>query len=80
MPQQLPDVNKRVREVIDRFADGNVSGFTKMINEGVPSMYAISQQRLNRLFKIDSKINRYPGVAADIIKAITNRVTISTKH
>ena len=75
----MPILNARVKVLVDRFAGGNVSKFVAMLNEGHPEE-EISQQRFNRLFNIDKKINKYPGVPISITKAITNRfVEVSHK-
>lgn len=61
----LPIENQRVREVIDFFTQGNELQFSKEIN--------ISQPRINRLFAIDKRNNKYPVVSFEIIQAIINR-------
>lgn len=62
--EKLPDKNQRVKDLIDYFANGNVSGF--LVN-----LEGISHQSLNRIFNIDRRKGGYPGVSSDIFTAIT---------
>lgn len=59
----LPDLNKSIKEIIDIKTDGNVAGFAKSLN--------ISQQKINRLFNIDTRTGKYPTVPSDILTCIT---------
>lgn len=62
---EIPAENQRIRTIIEYFCDGNELQFSKEIN--------ISQPRINRLFNIDPRNNKYPAVTFDIIKAIINK-------
>lgn len=62
---EIPLENQRIRTVIEYFCDGNELQFSKEIG--------ISQPRINRLFNIDPRNNKYPLVTFDIIKAIINK-------
>lgn len=58
-----PGITKRIEEIIQYYHNGNVNNFSKNIE--------ISQQRINRLFNIDTRTNKYPAtVPDDILKAI----------
>lgn len=59
----MPEKNARVKQIINHFADGNVSAF-------VQNLHGISHQVLNRIFNIDRRKGGYPGVSSDIITAI----------
>lgn len=60
---ELPDENRRIKKLVDHFAQGNVSRFVSKLEN-------ISHQRFNRIFNIDPKSNKYPSVSAGIISAI----------
>jgi len=60
---ELPFLNNRIKEIIDFKASGNVAKFSKMIN--------ISQQKVNRIFNIDTRTGNYPSVPSDILTCIT---------
>ena len=59
----LPELNKRIRDIIENKADGNVKKFSELID--------ISQQKVNRLFNIDTRTGNYPSVPSDILTCIT---------
>ncbi len=61
----LPDENQRVKNVIDYFCNGNELQFSKEVG--------ITQPRINRLFNIDTRNNKYPIVSFEIIQAIINK-------
>ena len=61
---ELPEINKRVRQLIDYYSGGNVKKFAE-------SLPGVSQQRLNRLFNLDVRTQKYPLVTTDILVAIT---------
>lgn len=61
----LPPDNQRVKDVIDFYCDGNELLFSREIG--------ISQPRINRLFKIDPRSNKYPGPSYEIVQAIINK-------
>ncbi len=60
----IPEKNKRIRQLIDIKTNGSVNKFSKKIN--------ISQPRMSRLFNFDKKIDKYSPVFIDIIDAIIN--------
>lgn len=59
---ELPTHNKRVKELIEYFSEGNDSLFSRKLN--------ISQQRITRLFHIESRNKKYPNVSLPIVEAI----------
>ncbi|MBA4168134.1 MAG: hypothetical protein H0X41_11450 [Chitinophagaceae bacterium] len=63
MKEELPDQNRRIKQLVAHFSDGNVSTFLLGLN-------GMSHQRFNRIFNIDPKNGKYPGVSAAIITAI----------
>ncbi|MBE7653263.1 hypothetical protein [Tenacibaculum finnmarkense] len=63
----LPDINKRLKEVIEYFNEGNVSDFSKKLN-------GVSQQKLNRLFNLDSRTKKYPAISQDIITEVLSNI------
>lgn len=69
MKTVLPEVNQRVKDIIEHYAQGNVSGFIRMLKtDGIEE--AINQQKVNRLFSLDPRTKKYPGVPNYIIDAI----------
>ncbi len=59
----IPELNKRILQLVDIKASGSVNKFSKKIN--------ISQQKLNRLFILDKRTQKYPSVPTDIIVNIS---------
>jgi len=58
--EKLPAINSRVKEVIQTFDGGKVAQFAKRLEN-------VSQQRLNRIFNIDKRTNKYPAVPDDVL-------------
>ena len=63
MKDSLPEINKRVKLIIDAQAGGVVSQFADTIG--------FSQQRLNRLFIKDTRTGKFPTVPIEIVIKIT---------
>lgn len=61
----LPSDNQRIKDVIDFYCNGNELQFSKEIN--------ISQPRINRLFKVDPRSDKYPAPSYEIVQAIINK-------
>jgi hypothetical protein len=61
--EQMPGPNERMKEIVRHYSDGNVKNF-------VTSLEDISHQTVNRIFNIDSRSGKYPGVSSDIIAAV----------
>lgn len=61
----LPPDNQRVKDVIDFYCNGNELLFSREIG--------ISQPRINRLFKIDPRSDKYPAPSYEIVQAIINK-------
>ena len=55
----LPDLNNRIRTVIEDKTNGSVRKFAEKIG--------LSQQKINRLFNIDTRTNKYPTVTSDVL-------------
>lgn len=62
---ELPDLNKRISELVDYFSGGIKSQFCKKLN-------GISQQRFNRIFIADPRTGKIPAVPDDILTKIIN--------
>ncbi|MDR0692424.1 MAG: hypothetical protein LBF69_05245 [Prevotellaceae bacterium] len=60
METKLPNLNSRVKEIIENLDNGNVAKFAKRLEN-------VSQQRLNRIFNVDTRTNKYPGVPDDLL-------------
>ena len=59
---ELPELNSRIRKIIDMKSGGSVKKFAENIG--------ISQQKINRLFNIDTRTNKYPTVTSDVLTQI----------
>lgn len=66
MDSHIPEINKRIKELINHYTGGRVAPFSDMLN-------GVSQQKLNRLFNIDTRTGKYPLVTTDILVAITEK-------
>ena len=62
---ELPEINNRIRQLIDKYANRSVKKFAESIN--------IPQQTLNRLFNIDSRTQKYPLATTDMLVAISRK-------
>lgn len=63
--QKLPDINLRVKTLIDYYTNGSVKRFSELINLS-------SSQKLNRIFNIDKRNGEYPEVSSDILISVAN--------
>lgn len=61
----LPSDNQRIKDIIEFYCDGNELLFSREIG--------ISQPRINRLFKIDPRSDKYPAPSYEIVQAIINK-------
>lgn len=61
----MPDINNRIKQVIENKTDGIVSKFAQSI--GLP------QQTVNRLFIIDKRTGKYPVATTDILQKISEK-------
>ena len=59
-------VSQRIKLLIDTYADGSVRKFSNLIN-------LASSQKLNRLFNLDTRNNKYPEPSFDIIASVANK-------
>ena len=60
---EIPNINKRIRQIIDYYANGVVKKFAENIE--------MQQQTLNRLFVIDKRTGKYPIATTDILQKIS---------
>lgn len=63
MQMKLPEINSRIKHLIDVYADGNVAAFVR--NTGISS-----HQVLNRIFSIDNRTGKYPKPSSEVISKI----------
>jgi hypothetical protein len=64
---ELPAQTKRLKEIIDFIADGNVSEFSRVIG--------VAQQKVNRIFNVDRRTEKkYPEISTEIIFAIASKL------
>ena len=64
----LPLANRRLFELVNEYAGGNVSMFARLIG--------VKQQSVNRVFKADVRSGKYPSVSNEIRAAIKDRLGI----
>ena len=69
----LPDINFRIKKIIDEQFNGNVRKFSKHIGLNDSS-------RINRLFNKDTRYNNYPSPSLDIIVLISRALNCSTDY
>lgn len=72
MKEVLPDFNQRIKLIVEHYAKGNVSKFVRYLQDRGQD---ISQQKFNRIFNVDTRTQKYPGVSTDIVTAITEVFT-----
>lgn len=65
---ELPVANKKVYDLVVKYAEGNVSKFAKKIG--------VKQQVLNRIFKKDGRNGEYPSVSPNIKNGLLNSLGI----
>lgn len=68
---ELPAINQRVKEIIEDKTKGNVTAFSLALGY-------TSAQKVNRLFKIDSRTGKYPVPSSTIISDISNMFDVNT--
>ena len=61
----IPEINRRVGQVIGYYANGVVTKFAESIE--------IQQQTLNRLFVIDKRTGKYPLATTEILQKISEK-------
>lgn len=66
---ELPPINQRIKNIINEEANGNKTAFAKMMGYS-------SSQKINRLFIIDERNNKYPTPSATILSDISNRFDV----
>lgn len=62
----LPSLNQRILDIVNNIAGGNVAKFAR-------SLEGISQQRIDRIFKLDTRTKKIPSVHNDIVVAIIKK-------
>lgn len=58
---ELPPINQRIKDLIEEEANGNKTAFAKMLGYS-------SSQKINRLFIVDERNNKYPKPSSTIIQ------------
>jgi hypothetical protein len=66
----LPSVNQHIKIIIDTKFKGNVTDFAKALGYN-------GSQKINRLFKPDTRNGKYPTPSTDILTDISNKFDIS---
>jgi hypothetical protein len=66
---EYPPTTERIRKLIDFYAHGSVRKFSQMIGLS-------SSQKLNRLFHLDKRNNKYPEPSSETIHAIVDKFDI----
>jgi hypothetical protein len=61
--KELPPINQRIRDLVIKFSNGNVSEFVKLINLN-------KHQNFNRIFNIDKRNEKYPTPSSEILNYI----------
>lgn len=66
---ELPPINQRIKDLINEEANGNKTAFAKMLGYS-------SSQKINRLFIVDERNNKYPTPSSTILSDISNRFDV----
>jgi len=66
----LPPVNQRIKIIIDTKFGGNVTSFSSFLGYNSP-------QKINRLFKIDTRNNKFPLPSTEVLTDISNKLDMS---
>lgn len=66
----LPPVNQRIKDIINSNYNGNVRAFCIALGLS-------DSQKINRLFNIDKRNNKFPSPSIDILSLISNKLGIS---
>ena len=67
--EELPVANKKVYDLVQHYTDGNISMFAEYIG--------VTQQVLERIFRIDKRNGKYPKVSDGIKSALKEKLNIS---
>ena len=65
----MPHQNRRLYDLVSDYASGNVSKFAAIIG--------ITQQNINRVFRIDQRTGKYPTVSSTIKDSVKKNLGIS---
>lgn len=65
--QELPEITKRIKILIDHFTNGNVAEFVRLTKIS-------SHQVLNRIFSIDKRSGKYPLPSTGILFSIKSNL------
>lgn len=71
IPIDMPDINKRIMEIIEDRTDGNVRKFASKLMIG-------DTVKINRLFNRDKRNNLYPLPSVEILMAICTTYNVSS--
>jgi hypothetical protein len=73
MENTLPPINQRIKSFIEEKYNGNVSDFSVKLGYEKP-------QKVNRLFKIDERTQKYPTPSTDMLSDISNMFDLSLDY
>jgi len=68
---KIPEINQRVKQVIDYYTNGVVKKFAENIG--------IKQQTVNRLFVIDKRTGKYPVATTDVLQKISEMYDVNSE-
>lgn len=70
---ELPEINKRIQKLVDKYAGGNASKFCRMA--GISPPY-----KLTRLFTMEKRNKKYPEPSLEIIKLIAANLDLDINY
>ncbi|WP_347921955.1 hypothetical protein [Pontimicrobium sp. SW4] len=70
---ELPEINKRIKKLVEKYADDNSSKFCRMVD--IKPSY-----KLTRLFSIENRNGKYPEPSLDIIRQIVSKLDIDINY
>jgi hypothetical protein len=70
---ELPEINQRIKNLIETHADGNTSKFCRLVD--ITPSY-----KLTRLFSVEPRNNKYPEPSLDIVKQIAKTLDLDLNY
>lgn len=70
---ELPEINQRIKDLVDRYANGNAAKFCRIVD--ISPSY-----KLTRLFSVEQRNNKFPDPSLDIIKQIASNLEVDVNY
>ena len=70
--EELPDINRRIRELIDIKENRSISKFSEKIGQ--------SHQVISRIFRVDKRLDKFPSVSFSLLRSIKDAYPDVSEH